>query len=390
MAEFLTRNLKMAISTLPEASYNAIRTGSTDTYLGLLTTGRAFYIPDKDKLDDTGKVGTGREFPTEQRSNYVTVPSLEISEELNIDIAAILLRRAMGGADVVTTVTETGATIRDHTWGLDLSGTTRQLPSSSMVWAIGGADYIWGGIVVETFTINQTNSDIPQMTAGLIGSGLFKRIRNLTANGQLAVNGSNVYTGPYAGASGSEYPPTFPFPTQQRYMIGAETELLFTPNGGALYSVTGSGQRMKGYSMTLTNNHRTDDRRPGDPRVDSAQPRAGHYVNRMNHGDRTMAAEMTIMLDDTLTEFYHAYNDQIIDAFTYKARGGFLLNTLGTAETTKQSEFETVFPKCYFRGVRGSDDSGDAVLTISIFPVDNGSTGPMVARIRNNTAATIV
>src|SRR5687768_13371789 len=125
MAEFLTRNLKMAISATPESTYNAIKTGSADTYLGMLTTGRAFYVPDKEKVDDTGKIGTGREFPTEQRSTYVAVPSLEISEELNIDVAALLLRRAMGGADVVTTPTTNRAgaaiapasTIRDHTWG---------------------------------------------------------------------------------------------------------------------------------------------------------------------------------------------------------------------------------------------------------------------------------
>jgi hypothetical protein len=206
MAEFLTRNLKIAISTTPEASYNAIKVASADTYFGMLTTGRAYYVPDKDKLDDTGKIGTGREFPTEQRSTYITVPSLEITEELNIDLAALLLRRAMGGADVVTTISATPAsTIRDHTFGLDLSGTTRQLPSSSMLWGIpnSGADFIWGGVVVESYAISQTNSDVPQITVGLVGSGLFKRLRYLTANGLQAVNGSNVYTGPYPGGAGS-------------------------------------------------------------------------------------------------------------------------------------------------------------------------------------------
>lgn len=459
MAEYLTKNLKMAISTTPEATYNQIKTGNADTYLGMLTTGRAFYVPDKDKLDDTGKIGTGREFPTEQRSSYVTIPSLEITEEVNIDIGAILLRRAMGGTDVVSAVTAPGATIKDHTFGLDLSATNRQLPSSSVLWALGGADYIWGGVVIESFAISQTNSDVPQMTVGLVGSGLHKRLRYLTANGNLAVNGSNPYTGPYAGGAGTEYPPTFPMPTTQRYMIGAESELIFSPQttytftvtsanatAGALYanngqtftvtttisgattlvttgpglpsasgtltkvsgtgdptitfstyvlsatpySLTANGQRLKAFSATLTNNHRTDDRRPGDPRVNSLQPRAGHYVNRMNHGDRTVAAEMTVMLDDQLNEFVEAYNDTIIESFTYKAKGAFLLDNSGTAETDKQAEFELTFPKCYFRAVRGSDDSGDAVLTISIFPVDNGTTGPMVARIRNNSAASIV
>lgn len=391
MAEYQTRNLRMAISTTPESAYNSIKIDSADTYLGLLTTGRQFYVPDKEKADDTGKIGTGREFPTEQRSTYVNVPSLEISEELNIDIAALVLRRAMGGSDVVTTpsgITGGANTIRDHTWGLYL-GDGRQLPSSSMVWSIGGADYIWGGVVVESFSISQTNSDNPTMTAALVGSGIFKRIRMLTDTGLAALNGTNTYEGPYPGSSGTEYPPQFPMPATQRYMIGAESELLFTPQGDSPLSITASGQRMKSFSATLTNNHRTDDRRPGDPRVDSTNPRAGHYVNRMNHGDRTVAAEMTVMLDDDLNEFYLAYNDTIIESFTYKAKGRFLSVTAGT-DSNKQSEFEITFPKCYFRGVTGTDDSGDAVLTISIFVVDNGSTGPMIARVRTSSSSAIV
>ncbi len=397
MAEYLTRNLKIAISTTPESTYNQIKVGTADTYFGMLTTGRAFYVPDKEKVDDTGKIGTGREFPTEQRSTYVSVPSLEFSEELNIDLAALLLRRAMGGADVVTTPTTNSqgaaiapaSTIRDHTWGVDV--TNRQLPSSSMVWGIpgSGADYVWGGVVVESFAISQTNADVPTITAGLIGSGIFKRLSLLTANGAPAVNGTNVYNGPYAGAGGSEYPPTFPFPVQQRYMIGAESELLFTPTGGSLYSVTGSGQRMKAFSATFTNNHRTDDRRPGDPRVTASQPREGHYVNRMNHGDRTIGGDMTIMLDESLTEFYYAYNDTTLDAFTYKAKGAFLESSTAGTESNAQSEFAVTFPKAYLRGVAGTDDAGDAVLTMSIFPIDNATTGPFIAKIRNNTAAVI-
>jgi hypothetical protein len=393
MAEFLTRNLKLAISQTPEASYNAIKSASGDLYYGMLTTGRAFYVPDKEKVDDTGKIGTGREFPTEQRSTYVAVPSLELTEELNVDIAPIILRRAMGGADVVTTIAATPAsTIRDHTWGLDLSGTNRQLPSSSMLWGIigSGADYLWSGVVIESFAINQTNSDVPTFTASFVGSGLFKRLKYLTADGNIAVNGSNPYTGPYPGSAGTEWPPTFPLPTAQRYMIGAESELLFTPEGGSPYSMTASGQRLKAFSATLTNNHRTDDRRPGDPRIVAAQPRSGHYVNRMNHGDRTIGGDMTVMLDDTLAEFDLAYNDTILESFTYKAKGRYLMATAPGVESDKQSEFEITFPKAYLRSVAGTDDNGDAVLTMSVFPIDNGTTGPMIARIRNNTAAVIV
>lgn len=388
--EFLTRDLKLAISATPEASYNGILVGASDTYLGMLTTSRDIYIPDKEKQDDTGKVGTGREFPTEQRSGYLTVPSLSISEELNIDLAALILRRAMGGADTVGADIEASLGFYPHTWGM-LPNTTaagRQLPSSSVLWSIGGADYIWGGVCIESYRVEQQGSGVPTFTANLVSSGINKRLRYLTANGLLAVNGSNAYNGPYAGSSGTEYPPAFPAPATQRYMLGAETKLQF--NDGSNYVVT-DAQRLKNFSLTLTNNIRTDDRRPGDPRINAANPKDGHYVNRLLHGDRTVAAEMTLVLDDTMREFSDAYNDTIITSFKYTARGLFLKKALTpfTESTTNQTTLELTIPKCYFRSVRGSDDNGDAIITISVFPVDDLTNGLLTAKVINNTNTAI-
>ncbi len=402
MAEYLTRDLKLAISAAVEPTYNSMLVSSSDTYLGMLTTSRGFYIPDKEKLDDTGKVGTGREYPTEQRSGYISVPTLEISEELNIDTAAILLRRAMGGIDAGGTLVtsdpyynsgvEDSLGFYNHVFGLLGNNTAagRQLPSSTLLWSLGGADYIWGGVVVESFRIEQTNSGVPTFTASMIGSGLNKRLRYLTANGALAVNGSNAYNGPHPGSVGTEYPPAFPGPTEQRYMLGAETKCQF--NDGTNYIIT-TAQRLRTFSLTLSNNHRTDDRRPGDPRLVATNPRKGHYVNRMLHGDRTVAAEMTVMLDDVLREYADAYDDTVVTGFRFSAMGNLLKKaTTPFTESAmdNQGVFEINMPKVYFRGIRGSDDNGDAILTISIFPVDDLINGPMTAKIVNNTAAAIV
>lgn len=361
MPEFLTRDLKLAISATPEATYNAMKVATADEYLGMLTTTRDIYIPDKEKQDDTGKVGTGREFPTEQRSGYVVVPSLTITEELNIDIAALLLRRCLGGPDTVGVDLEPAIGVFEHTFKMLPNDTVagRQLPSSSMVWSVGGADYLWGGVVVESFTVEQGNADVPTFTANLVGSGIFKDISTIAT------------------------PPTFPAPTQQRYMLGAETQAEF--NDGSNYILTNT-QRLRSFSCTITNNHRTDDRRPGDPRVDATQPRAGHYVNRMLHGDRTVAAEMTVMLDDVMREWTDAYNDTIITSYKYRARGNFLkmIGTPFTESTLNQGTFELTFPKSYFRNARGTDDNGDAVVTIAIFPVDDFIDGLVKARIVTN------
>lgn len=398
MAEYLTRDLKLGISKAVESSYNTMRTGNSDLYLGMLTTTKGIYIPDKEKYDDTGKIGTGQEFPTEQRSGYIAVPSLEIAEELNIDVGAVLFRRCLGGSVTVAAVTDSTATLgaQNQSFGMLPNSSGRQLPSSTVLWSLGGADYMWGGVVIDQFKIDQSNSNIPTFTATLVGSGLNKRLRYLTANGALAVNGSNAYNGPYAGSTSTEYPPSFPIPTVQRYMNGAESKLSFTDTTGA-YVVT-NAQLLKTFALTVSNNHRTDDRRPGDPRVDSGNqtsgdPRSGHYTNRMLHGDRTVAADMTVMLNDTMREFTDAYTDDVITSFTYTAAGDLVRKSIDASVVStsdNQYEFETSIAKCYFRSIKGQDNNGDATINITVFPVYDGTNPVLAARILTNTATTIV
>jgi len=394
MHEYLIRDLKIAISKAVESSYNAMRTASGDLYVGMQTTSRSIYIPDKEKLDDTGKIGTGNEFPTQQRSGYVTVPSLEIADEVDIDVCPIFLRRALGGAVTVSSDVEASLGFYNQTFGMLSNNTAagRQLPSSTLLWSLGAADYMWGGVVVDQLRFEQTNAGVPTYTATLIGSGLNKRLRYLTADGNLAVNGSNAYNGPYAGASGTEYPPSFPAPPVQRYMLGAETICQF--NDGVNYVIT-QAQRMKSFNLTLNNAHRTDDRRAGDPRLTSAQPRDGFYVNRMLHGDRSVAAEMTVMLDDVMREYSDAYNDTQVTSFKFTMAGNLLKKATSPyteSAADNQGEVELIMPLVYFRSARGADDNGDAIVTISLFPVyDTGNQlFPLSARVLTNTNTPIV
>lgn len=368
MAEYLTRDLRLGISATPETSYNGIKVLGTD-FLGMLTTGRGFPIPDREKMDDTGKVGYGDagEFPREQRSGYVLPATMEITDELNTEIAAVLFRRCLGGADPVPAGADIlePATAFRHRFGMlpntGVSG--RQLPSSSMVYALGGVDFVWGGCVVNTFQVSQTGAAVPTFTAGLISSGLNKRIRNITP------------------AFGS-----VPAPTTQHYMLGAESQLEFTDiDGGPVYSVTGA-QRLRSFTLTVDNNHRTDDRRAGDSRIQLANIKKGWYVNRMLHGERTVTAEMTVMLDDDLREYFDADNDNPITGFVYRAKGYYIEDS-----TVHQYSFAIHVPKCYFRTPRTGDEGGDAVMTLGIFPVtDNATFGLVTAEVINGVATSIV
>jgi hypothetical protein len=353
----------MAISDSPETTYNAIKIASGDLYRGMLTRGRNPLLPDVEKSDDTGTIGAGQEFATQQQSGFLTAPAIEITERLNVDIVALLARRAMGGAITMGTVIETGGTVpstvaRPHTFGLDMAAAARQLPSSSVAWSVGGADYIWGGVVVESFRIDQSGVADPTVTVGMVGSGVHKKI-------------STIGT-----------PPTFPLPTAQRYMLGPDTQVEYTDT--ALRSLT-TARRLLNFSMTLTNNHTTDDRRPGDPAVDPTNPNAGWYTDRMYYGDRTIGAEMTIMIDDTMRELTNARDDVAITNFTFRARGKFLTNATGDfTSTANRATFEVTFPKCYFRNVRAGDDGGRAVATVSIVPVSVAGASPVTVKVISN------
>ncbi len=326
-------------------------------------TGTGFPVPDKIRFDDLGKIGNGTEFPTYQRSGHVLPPSMEIADEANTSIGAILCRRALGGADTVPAgpdIIEAGIAFK-HKWGMLNTSSGRQLPSSSVVYSLGGFDLVWGGCVVDSITFAQTNADSPTITANLVGSGLFKDISAITpAFGTLAAI------------------------TVPNYHIGAETEVEFTDDSGTVaYCDT---QRLRSYTITLNNNLITDDRRMCDPRIDDADMTRGWYVNRMLHGDRTLTAEFTVMIDDDLREFFDSDADEIITGFKFTTKGYEIPGTTAG----NQYSMTIIVPKCYFRTPRFVDDGGNAEMTISIFPVTGATYGLITAEVVNGVATAIV
>jgi hypothetical protein len=434
MSEYLVREVKLGLSTLPETAYNEAYVLASD-YLGFQMTGTGLLVPDVEKFDDTGKIGAGNEFPTEQRSGYVLPATMSISDELNTGIAAMLARRAFGGPDLASpTVVEAGVAY-GHDFAMKDNTVSRQLPSSSLVYALGGADFVWGGCVVDKFSISQTRSGIPTFTADLITSGLNKRIRDIS---------------PTFG--------TVPAPATQHYMLGAETSLKFTDSGESatisnvalttnvatvtanshpfvvgdtvlvdssnnifdgtyvvtatttntfsyalthadvpsvaatgtatttisLYVVTGD-QRLKAINIGLDNAHITDDRRPGDARVLSTDLHKGWYVNRMLHGDRKVTADFTVPLDDKLQEYFDATNDRVVTGFVYTAKGHYIAGS-----TVNQYQFQLTVPKCYFRTPKLQANGPDAEMNISIFPVEGASFGLITCQIQNERSTTIV
>lgn len=361
MSEYLTRDISLAISTLPESAYNVPYVLASD-FQRFQMTGTGFPVPDKIRVDDLGKIGNGTEFPTYQKSRHVIPPSMEIADEVNTSIGGMLLRRALGGASATPSggnILEAGIAYK-HTFGMLNTTSGRQLPSSTIVYSLAGFDLLWSGCVVDSLTYAQTNADSPTITAGLVGSGLYKDISAISpAFGTLS---------------------TIQIPN---YHIGAETTVEFTDTAGNIVLTT--AQSIRSFTLTLNNNLITDDRRMGDPRILNSDMTRGWYVNRMLHGDRTLTAEFTVMVDDTLRAFFDSDTDDIITGFKFTTKG-YLIG----ASTTNQYTMTLIIPKCYFRTPRFVDDGGNAEMTISIFPVTGATYGLVTAEIIDGTATALV
>jgi hypothetical protein len=375
MADSSTKETVVGMSTNPEATYNGIVT-SAASFFTLKTRENPLVAPDTEKTDDSGEIGNaagvgGGEFPTTQKSGFAIPNTFTIANTVNSGTFAVQLRRFLGAADATPAggdIVEAGVAFR-HKFAMLPNNTVagKQLPSSTFAISNNGLDYLYAGCGGNTLQIGQQGRANPTFSIGYVGSGLTKRIRDIT--------------GPVFG--------TIAAPVDQSpfEMYGAESGLEFTDDGG-LYSPV-SARRMVNFSTTINNNLDTEDTLAGAPRVDPTDKRKGWYRDRLLHGDRTGGAEMRVKLDDTMREFADARNNTPITGFAYIMVGDDF--SASATSPKKAHEVRIKFGKCFFRAVRPNDDRGGAVLDIGVFlAADNVQFGIVRAEVINGVATAIV
>lgn len=360
MAEFLTKGVIMALSSARESTFNTQATGNFERFV---TEGRQFFVPTIEKFDNAGKIGLGQEFATAQFNGYLNPVQMDLNSDFDSFVHAMLMLRACGDTDTQAALAGADVGAASHTF--KVVPTIDRLPSFSVVWALGdqaggGADYIWTGCVVDNFRIEQSRSDIPQFSSTIIGSG--KNVLNTSAA---------VYSA-YKNPS---------------FCIGAETEIYYgaTPTYLATRSVGNEIQKITNWNLALNNSNRTDDRRPGDPRL-GADPSSGHYVDRITLGDqREITSECSIVMDDTLAEVAASINNTLVTDFTIETRGTIIIPAGAQQFGTK---FQ--FPKAYLNVEEGTDDNGTAILRTTVKPVyDSVSSSILDVTVFNDTLTAI-
>lgn len=351
------KTMKIGLGRITEANFNSIiaaNTGAggvppnTNNYIGVKTRGEGFPLPDWEKFDDENTSGGGTGFRQQgQRTGYVNAPTMEITHDVNTDLLGYIARRHAGGPD---TVTELEATLaQEHLFGQqDENGAFgTQLPSFNVVYALGAADFVYAGCVVDTFRVDQAGAGTPTFTAGIVGSGLFYKIAAMAA----------------------PVKPVVPKPTIMHNADGPESKISFQPPTGPLVVLTTPEQRARGFTFTSNNNIDTGDTRMGDARVDPATTKKGWVRGRLPFGDRVITCEQTILPDNDLTEWALAQNDALVTSYKYTSRGSYI--TVGaTTSTLHQYTFEIIIPACNFRNVRMVSDGGKAALQVSVVPIE--------------------
>lgn len=356
--EYIGRQIKMSASKDSETAYNTLFTTSS-AFRTTLMEGTTPVLPMLGKLGDGGKTGHGQEGDTKLRNNYWEPFRQTVGEDLETDHAAMWLFAALGGTQADVVPSGAPATAKDHTCAMQTDTQGRQLPSRTVAEAVGGIDYIFGGVCVNEISLTMDRADNPvKWQCQLVGSGYHKKISDVT---------------PTLNA--------FPAITDRNYTHAAASDVSFTPEGGALTSL-GTEGRLRGFQFSLNNNLKAPDRRPKDGFLDPLDPFSGAYQKRLLRQARAVGLQVTISVDENDREFQWMKVNKKLNGFKILVQGAVI-------ETGFQHEVELTFPTVQIIDLQPGNDGEDLIMTIIFKPLwANGSC--MSARVRNANATGVL
>jgi hypothetical protein len=304
---------------------------------------------------DAGQAGNGHEFATHACNGVWENPAAALQDQANFELFGRLALRSHGDTISIATV-ETG--VYKHTSKMLPSGTL-QLPSSTVISSLGGANFLMAGFVVNRFRMEQQGNQPVEMTFDLLGSGKHRSPNNVSSLPASPVVTTCLKGGSYLG---------------------------YTDSGGAKDLTTGC--RVKSWYYEVQNAHNpNDDRCIGDPEqiagdyTDSTGASAAAYNSKLSIGDRVVSAGWTILLDSTLPEWLQmAENEAITD---------IVLGAKGPAFGALPSYWaiKATIPAGQFILVDEVDANGKAALNVQVLPFYSSSVnGASKIEVINDTA----
>jgi hypothetical protein len=340
-----TENTQIAISTQCESAFNTPKTLVTD-FEGLPTTEPFFLLPKVEKINDAGRVG--RNAPTHLCNTYWSHGEVSIKDDVDTNVPAKLLRRALGGLSTPTTV---AAGVFDHNFTILPPQLGDVLPSFNVVAILGAADFLLSGCMTDSIKFSQKNAERVQYEANLVGSGKF-------------------------AASGFT---NFPAMANTPCMDGYKVEVKYTDVDSTVVNLSTVGKVVE-WMVEHKNNIRRDKRRTGDPIQTILNVGSAAHARKQPRGKYETTAQLTVDFSDLSDWNKSIKNEQLTNL-------SFLIPGPQIGTTIYRHEFEIIIPLFSFETPDTGDDDGDATTPINIICLEDPVTkGTMKVRIRNATA----
>jgi len=342
-----TENTQIAISTTCESTFNTPKTNASD-YEGLPTTEPFFLLPKVEKINDGNRVG--KNAPTHLCNTYWSHGEAAIKDDVDTNVPAKLLRRALGGGVTDTLIS---AGVYDHTFNILPPQVGDVLPSFNIVAILGASDFLLSGVMCDAIKFSQKNAERVQYEANLVGSGKFTNPSGITP---------------------------FPAMATTPCMDGYKVEVKYTDVDGTTVVNLSTLGKVVEWMVEHKNNIRRDRRRTGDPVQTVSTANAAH-TRKMPRGKYETTAQITVDFNDLTDWTKSVKNEQLTN-----------LSILipGPPIGSSRHEFELIVPLFSFDTPETGDDDGDATTPINIVCLEDPVTkGTMKARIRNATATLV-
>ncbi len=356
MAEYRQNEASLWISKNRESAFNTPVTAGA-SFLSATSQNPIVLIPELEKTDDAGRAGNASEFPTAQCNQYWAPPAASFSDQANFDLFGRLALRAVGGA--VTDTTVVASVAFKHAANMLAKSVGLQYPSSTVISELGGASFLFPGMVVERFRLSQEGINPVIAQFDLLGSGKHRSPHAVTSL-------------PSVPAFSCLKPKSF---------------LEYTDDVGLKDLTTGC--RVRSWFVEIVNNHApADDRCIGD-----SSQNAGDYTasgglsdaafnSKLTRGNRAINAEIVILLDSTLPEWLKMAENTALTNVTFGAKGAVLDATAPTYQSLK-----VILPNAKFAAVREQDSNGKAALTLSFKAFYDSTAIGAKVEVVNGTAS---
>ena len=342
-------DIQAIISTTPESGINVPKL-LTAEFSGMLLNAMMPPIPELQKTPGT-MVGDGQERAQKLRRGWWVPGQLSIGGQLNNQTAARL-----GGRNLSGTRTATEVVPASGAWDIVTNQQTKaqgRIPKlSTIAFALGGYDFLWPSMGVNTFEISFEGDGDVNFASTLINTGFWKRMVDIVP----------------AIVPPDALPHKLMHPAATKVTFSDGTTIDYANEGDLLSGACGNGNNLVVKQL------------PGDPFITPADRLSGAYGRDIHRGRRDPFARLKVAMDASLYEFTLARSGQDITSLTY-----LFISDEKIGVTAYDYEFEWKYPLSEMQVVQSDTDGDDAALNLEFYPKkDAVSGGFAIQRVRTD------